>query len=84
MSAAERVIGPSVEMVPPPITPCRLTSPRVGRKPYTPHSEAGSRIEPSASPPIATGTRPAASAAAHPPDEPPAVRAGSCGLRVAP
>ena len=62
----------------------RDTEPRVGRKPYTPQSEAGKRTEPSASLPSAIGTRPPATAAADPPDDPPGVRERSCGLRVGP
>ena len=50
--------------------------------PHTPHNEAGTRIEPLVSEPRLSGTSPAATAAAEPPDEPPAMRAGSCGLRV--
>ena len=42
------------------------------------------RIEPPPSLPWAIGTRPAATAAAAPPDEPPGVRERSQGLRVAP
>ena len=34
--------------------------------------------------PSASGTMPAATAAAEPEDEPPGVRDGSCGLRVLP
>src|SRR5262252_9276447 len=72
ISRAVRAIGPSVLMVPPLLSTPRMgTVPRVGRKPYTPHSEAGSRIDPSASLPIAIGTKPAASAAAQPPEDPP-------------
>ena len=42
------------------------------------------RIEPPASLAWAAGTMPAATAAAEPPEEPPAVRATSQGLRVGP
>lgn len=42
------------------------------------------RLEPPASVPIASGTRPAATAAAGPPDEPPGVNFGSSGCRVGP
>ena len=44
----------------------------------------GTRIEPLVSEPSVSGTRRAATAAPEPPDEPPAIRVGSCGLRVAP
>jgi hypothetical protein len=42
------------------------------------------RTEPPPSVPIAAAARPAATAAALPPLEPPGERFGSCGLRVAP
>ena len=42
------------------------------------------RIEPPPSEPVASGTRPAATAAADPPEEPPADRSSAHGLRVAP
>ena len=45
---------------------------------------AGMRMEPPPSPPLAMGSRPPATAAAEPPDEPPGVRSGSHGLRVVP
>ena len=41
-------------------------------------------MEPPVSVPIASGTCPAATEAALPPLDPPGVRVGSCGLRVAP
>ncbi len=49
-----------------------------------PHSAAGWRIEPPVSVPIAHGARPAATAAAEPPDEPPGTRVRSQGLSVGP
>ena len=49
-----------------------------------PQSEAGWRIEPPVSVPIAHGARPAATAAAEPPEEPPGTRPWSHGLRTAP
>ncbi|EWS57797.1 hypothetical protein Y694_04264 [Methylibium sp. T29-B] len=55
-----------------------------GLRPNTPHSELGTRIEPLVSEPRVSGTWPAAMAAPEPPDEPPALRARSCGLWVAP
>src|SRR5688500_2318918 len=48
--------------------------PRDGLKPKTPQQDAGMRIDPPPSPPLAIGTRPAATAAAEPPEDPPAVR----------
>ncbi len=56
----------------------------MGLRPNTPHSEAGTRMLPLVSLPSVSGTCPAATAAALPPDEPPATRAVSCGLRQAP
>src|SRR5947207_1078736 len=53
------------------ITPARLTRPYVGLSPTTPQQAAGSRIEPPVSLPMAPATRPAATAAAEPLDEPP-------------
>ena len=58
--------------------------PREGLRPTTPQQLAGIRIDPPESLPCATGTNPAATAAAAPPLEPPAVRCRSQGLRVAP
>ena len=60
------------------------TRPYVGFKPVTPHSAAGWRIDPPVSEPSASGTRPAATAAADPPLEPPGIRSRSHGLRVTP
>src|ERR671914_798679 len=59
------------------------TRAKVGLSPTTPQNAAGMRIEPPPSVPTASGTIPAATAAALPPLEPPAVRLGSHGLRVA-
>ena len=50
--------------------------------PTSPQAAAGIRIEPRLSVPCATGTRPAATAAPAPPDEPPAEREGFHGFRV--
>ena len=52
--------------------------------PTTPQRAAGWRIEPPVSEPRASGLKPAATAAALPPDDPPGTRVGSCGLRVGP
>ncbi len=60
------------------------TRPRCGFSPKTEQYAAGMRIEPAPSEPVAAGTRPAATAAALPPDEPPGTRFGSHGLRVMP
>src|SRR5690606_10673468 len=60
------------------------TIPRLGLNPTTPQFAAGIRSEPPPSDPCAMGTIPAATAAAPPPVEPPALRSGSYGLRVPP
>ena len=61
-----------------------VTRPRCGFDPNRPQHAAGIRIEPPPSPPIATGTMPAATATAEPPLEPPGERVASQGLRVSP
>lgn len=58
------------------------TRPRDGFTPTRPHDAAGMRIEPPPSLPGANGSRPAATAAAAPPLEPPAPRSRSHGLRA--
>ena len=72
-SRTVRVTAPSI--TPPahasPVSGPWLTRPRVGLSPTSPHSLAGMRMEPPPSLACATGTRPAATAAADPPDEPP-------------
>ena len=60
------------------------TRPRDGLSPTSPQHEAGMRIDPPPSLAWAIGTRPAATAAAEPPLDPPGERAVSHGLRVAP
>jgi hypothetical protein len=49
-----------------------------------PHSAAGWRMEPPVSVPSAQGARPAATAAALPPLDPPGTRSRSHGLRTGP
>src|SRR5205809_4959104 len=56
--------------------------PRAGFNPTTPQHEAGIRIDPPPSPPWARPQSPAATAAAAPPLEPPAVRLLSTGLHA--
>src|SRR5699024_5545169 len=58
--------------------------PWVGLNPTVPQQAAGMRIDPAPSEPVATGTAPAPTNAADPPDDPPLVRLPSCGLRVCP
>ncbi|MNN24203.1 hypothetical protein D3C81_1376250 [compost metagenome] len=60
------------------------TRPRLGFKPNNPVDAAGTRMDPAASVACASGTMPAATAAAAPPLEPPALNATFQGLRVAP
>jgi hypothetical protein len=50
--------------------------------PVMPQNEAGWRIEPPVSVPVAAGARRAATAAALPPEEPPGMRVVSHGLRT--
>ena len=64
--------------------PWRGIRPCVGLKPYTPQNAAGRITDPLVWLPSASGTMPAATAAADPLDEPPGVCAGLCGLRVLP
>ena len=59
-----------------------LTRPRLGFSPTSPQQLAGIRIDPPPSEPCATGTSPAATAAAAPPLEPPAIRSRSHGVRA--
>src|SRR3989454_3399387 len=56
--------------------------PRDGFSPTTPQHDAGIRMEPPPSPPWLRAHKPAATAAAAPPLEPPAVRVVSTGLRA--
>src|SRR5690625_6890 len=71
-----------------PYHPChpgvRGTRPNVGLNPTRPQKLAGIRTEPPPSEPRATGTIPAATAAAPPPVDPPGVRDVSQGLSVPP
>jgi len=60
------------------------TRPRWGLSPNRPHQAEGMRIEPAPSEPSAAPTRPAATAAALPPLEPPGACWSSQGLRVTP
>src|SRR5580704_1137955 len=58
------------------------TRPRVAFSPTRPQNEAGMRVDPPPSEDMLTGVMPAATAAADPPDDPPAVRSRFHGLRV--
>jgi hypothetical protein len=52
--------------------------------PVMPQNEAGWRIEPPVSVPVAAGARPAATATALPPDDPPGMREVSHGFLTTP
>ena len=62
----------------------RPMAPIVGLYPTSPQQLAGMRTEPPPSDDVASGTSPAASAAALPPLDPPGDRSGFHGLRVVP
>src|ERR1700684_1414791 len=64
--------------------PSREPEPYVGFSPTIPHRAAGWRIEPPVSVPSAHGARPAATAAALGPEDPPGARARSHGFSVGP
>src|SRR5580704_18202449 len=66
------------------ITPSTGIRPRVGRKPATPQYAAGLITDAIVCVPSASGTRPAATAAAEPLLEPPGVWPGARGLPVGP
>src|SRR5271156_855019 len=51
------------------MTPCRLTRPKVGRRPVTPQRPEGLRIDPLVSVPIANATHPPAVADPGPADD---------------
>src|SRR4051795_12305651 len=84
LSAAVRHRAPSVTRKSSPCSGPREIRPRAGLRPTSPQQAAGILIEPPPSDPWATGTIPAATAAAAPPEEPPGVREVSQGLRVGP
>ena len=84
-SSTERAIGPSLSIdQESDMQPCRLTRPKVGRRPEAPQARQGETMLPSVSLPIAKPTSPAATAEAEPADEPLDPRRGSHGLRVMP
>src|ERR671910_2635658 len=58
--------------------------PWLGLNPTKPQNAAGMRVDPPPSLAVATGTRPAATAAALPPPDPPGVGSGFHGLRANP
>src|ERR671917_2686851 len=84
-SATVRPIGPCTDSCDHPIAAGQVgTRPGVGRSPTTLQNAAGLRSDPPKSLPSATGTNPAASAAAAPPLEPPADSPCRYGLCVTP
>src|SRR5260370_34968634 len=84
-SRTVRAIGPDVPSPSDPETNgAGEIRPREGLIPKSPQQDAGMRIEPPPSLPWATGARPAATAAAAPPLEPPGVRAVSQGFSQSP
>src|ERR1700737_2686643 len=58
--------------------------PKLALNPGSPVKEPGIRVDPPPSLAVAMGTRPAATAAAEPPLDPPGVRSRFHGLRVTP
>src|SRR5512137_167016 len=60
------------------------TTPQVGFRPKTPQKLPGMRIDPPPSVPTASGAKPAATAAAAPPLDPPGDLVGSQGFRLTP
>ena len=83
-SATVALVDPAVEKPSHRGAESRPITPSVGLYPTRPHSDAGMRTEPPPSVEVARGTRPAASAAADPPLDPPGDRSTFHGLRVAP
>ena len=87
-SSTRRAIGPirakCCRRCPPGSMPSAGQAPSVGVSELTPHHAAGRRSEPARSAPISRRLMPLATAAAPPPELPPAVKRGSCGLLVRP
>ncbi len=84
VSRTVRVRTPSCRRKLSPASGASEMRPREGFRPTRPQQAAGIRSEPPPSLPCASGTMPAATAAADPPDEPPGVRSRSHGLRAGP
>ena len=84
-SETRRVIGPTWSQLQlRSSTPARETRPYVGFSPAMPHIDAGMRMLPPVSVPIAPTTQPAATAAPEPLEEPPVHRSRSQGFRGCP
>ena len=84
MSATDRDSTPSETRKLCPASGPTETRPRAGFRPTSPQHDAGIRIDPPPSLPCATGTIPAATAAAAPPLDPPGVRSVFHGFRQGP
>src|SRR3981189_3116726 len=63
------------------VRPCEGMSPWVALRLTTPQKDAGMRAEPPSSTPMEMSTVPDATAEPEPPEDPPADRVGSVGLR---
>ena len=84
-SSTVRAIGPTVSKVGQSgNTPSSGMRPQLGFRPTSPQQAAGRRIEQPVSVARPRSQRPAASAAALPPDEPPVVRPGCAGFCTVP
>src|SRR6266568_2902446 len=84
-SSTLRASGPILSMLQArAMQPCRLTRPKVGRSPVTPHCRHGDRMLPCVSLPRANGTSPAATDDALPAEDPLEPCFTSHGLRVLP
>src|SRR5690606_40545437 len=83
-SSTVRVIGPACARGPKGLAGKMGMRPWVGLKPTTPQNDAGMRMLPPPSVPTEHGPKPAATAAALPPEDPPAVFVVSTGLVVTP
>ena len=80
-----RAIGPPTEVVSHWLSVGHAgTRPRQGRRPTTPQNDAGLRSEPPMSRAVGERDQAGRERAAAPPEEPPADRVGSTGLRVVP
>ena len=88
MAAVSRTVRLTTPSMVAPIHPSPsgswVTRPRLGFRPTSPHSLAGTRIDPPPSLAWAIGTMCEATAAAEPPDDPPVECPGFQGLRHGP
>ena len=83
-SCTVRVIGPTWDKLHAALGGAMGMRPKDALCPKMPANDAGIRIEPPPSVPMAMGPRPAATAALAPPDEPPGVRPWFHGFFVTP